>query len=401
MRVIGRDVSHPPPQYIADSSGLRTLCRQLGEKARFALDTEFVGEDSFVPRLELIQVAADDLCAVIDFPAIGSLESFGDLLHNPSIEKVVHAGRQDLELFYSHTGRVPGPIFDTQMAAAMVGYGTQVAYAHLVQRILGTKLDKSHTLSNWSQRPLSREQIAYASEDVQFLLPVYEHLSNKLESLGRTEWVREEFMRLGSKLSEGSQAARLRYQRIRGWDNLKPRAAAALRELVAWREEEARRRNVPRGRIVRDEVLLELARRTPSTLSLLRATRGLHPSEVERNGEAILAAIRTGLALPQADWPEIPRTSRPEPEAAGLTDLLQAVLKARAVEMEIAPGLLASSADLQALVEAKQDRMQLDFPILNGWRRELAGEALLDVIEGRTLVSVDPQSGRLTLTSAD
>jgi len=388
-------VSLPTIKYIAAQDDLRTLCRQLRERKRFALDTEFVGEDSFVPRLELIQVAAEGLCAVIDFPAIGSLDSFADLLHDQEIEKVVHAGRQDLELFYSHTGRIPGPIFDTQMAAAMVGYGTQVAYANLVQRVLGTKLEKSHTLSNWSQRPLSREQIAYALEDVQFLLPVYEHLLAKLEVLGRLDWVKEEFARLSFRLGEGAQDARLRYQRIRGWDNLKPRSAAVLRELVAWRDDEARRRNVPRGRVVRDEVLMELARRVPSTLALLKATRGLHASEVDRNGEAILEVIGAGLALPKSDWPEIARTSKPEPETAGLVDLLQAVLKARALEMEIAPSLLASSADLQALVEARQDPTSLDVPILHGWRRKLAGEMLLQVLEGKVSVSIDQKSGKL------
>lgn len=391
-------MSLPTVQYIADPASLQAFCRQLREKERFALDTEFVGEDSFVPRLELIQVAADGLCAAIDFPAIGSLDHFADLLHDPQIEKVVHAGRQDLELFYTHTGQVPAPIFDTQMAAAMVGYGTQVAYASLVQRVLGTKLEKSHTLSNWSQRPLTSEQIAYALEDVQFLLPVYEHLCKKLESLGRLGWIKEEFTRLESRLGEGQQEARLRYQRIRGWDSLRPRSAAVLRELAAWREEEARRRNVPRGRVVRDEVLLELARRTPSTLPLLKATRGLHPSEIDRNGETILAAIRAGLALPKSDWPEIPRAAKPEPEAAGLVDLLQAALKARALEVEIAPNLLASSADLQALVEARQDPASLDLPILHGWRRELAGGALLDVLEGKISVCADPRSGKLRLT---
>jgi ribonuclease D len=393
-------VSLPTTKYIAAQDDLRTLCRQLRERERFALDTEFVGEDSFVPRLELIQVAAEGLCAVIDFPAIGSLDRFADLLHDREIEKVVHAGRQDLELFYSHTGQVPAPIFDTQVAAAMVGYGTQVAYANLVQRILGTKLEKSHTLSNWSQRPLSREQIAYALDDVQFLLPVYEHLLAKLETLGRLDWIKEEFTRLESRLGEGSQDVRLRYQKIRGWDSLKPRSAAVLRELAAWREEEARRRNVPRGRVVRDEVLLELARRTPSTLALLRATRGLHSSEVDRNGEAILQAIRAGLALPKSDWPEIARTSKPEPETAGLVDLLQAVLKARALEMEIAPSLLASSADLQALVEARQDPASLDVPILHGWRRKLAGETLLDVLGGKLSVGADPRGGKLRLFPA-
>ncbi|MBI5410581.1 MAG: ribonuclease D [Nitrospirae bacterium] len=388
-------MSLPTVQYIADPAGLQTFCLQLREKERFALDTEFVGEDSFVPRLELIQVAAEGLCAAIDFPAIGSLDHFADLLHDPQIEKVVHAGRQDLELFYTHTGQVPAPIFDTQMAAAMVGYGTQVAYANLVQRILGTKLEKFHTLSNWSQRPLTSEQIAYALEDVQFLLPVYEHLLAKLETLGRLDWVKEEFARLSSRLGEGAQDARLRYQKIRGWDSLRPGSAAVLRELAAWREEEARRRNVPRGRVVRDEVLLELARRAPSTLALLKATRGLHPSEIDRNGETILAAIRAGLALPKSDRPEIPRAAKPEPEAAGLVDLLQAVLKARALEMEIAPSLLAGSADLQALVEARQDVANLDFPILYGWRRKLAGEMLLQVLEGKVSVSIDQKSGKL------
>jgi ribonuclease D len=385
-------------QYVTDRDSLRALCRRLLEHDRLAVDTEFVGESSFVPRLELIQVAAGDLCAVLDFPAIGSLDSFAEILAEPRIEKVFHAGRQDLELFFAHMGQVPTPVFDTQVAAAMVGYGTQVAYASLVERITGAKLDKSHTLSNWSQRPLTREQITYALEDVQFLLPIREHLQTRLLSLGRLDWAREEFARLGTRLSDGSQDPRLRYQRIKGWEGLKPRAAAVLRELAAWREEEACRRNVPRGRIVRDEGLVELARRTPTSQSALRAIRGLHPSEVERNGEAMLAAIKAGLAVPQSEWPEVPKTSRPEPEAAGLVDLLQAALKALASKEHIAPSLLASSADLQALVEAKHERETLDLPILQGWRRELAGEALLDILRGRTTLSVDPKTGKLRLT---
>ncbi|MBI4400317.1 MAG: ribonuclease D [Nitrospirae bacterium] len=391
-------MSHSTTQYIADPDSLRRLCRQLRESERFALDTEFVGEDSFMPRLELIQVATGELCAAIDFPAVGSLDSFFELLGDPRIEKVVHAGRQDIELFYAHTGRVPSPIFDTQVAAAMVGYGTQVAYAQLVQRVLGKKLEKSHTLSNWSQRPLTRDQITYALEDVQFLLPVYDHLRGRLESLGRLDWVKEEFTRLEARPSDGSSDPRNRYQRIRGWDNLKPRSAAVLRELAAWREEEARRRNLPRGRVIRDEVLLVLARQAPTTLTALRAMRGLHPSEVGRNGDVLLATIRRGLSLPESEWPDVPRAGKPEPEAAGQVELLQAVLKARAQEEEIAPSLLASAADLQALVDAKRDREKLDLPVLHGWRRKLAGDVLLRVLEGSTVVSVDRRSGKLRLT---
>lgn len=385
-------------QYVTDRASLHALCRRVQEHAQLAVDTEFVGESSFVPRLELIQVAAGDLCAVLDFPAIGSLDGFAELLADPRIEKVFHAGRQDLELFFAHTGQVPTPVFDTQVAAAMVGYGTQVAYANLVERITGTRLDKSHTLSNWSQRPLTDEQIAYALEDVRFLLPIREHLRARLLSLGRLDWAREEFSRLSSRLNDGSQDPRLRYQRVKGWEGLKPRAAAVLRELAAWREEEARRRNVPRGRIIRDEGLLELARRTPASLSALRAIRGLNPSEVERNGEAILAAIEAGLTAPQSTWPEVPKASRPEPEAAGLVDLLQAALKALAAKEHIAPGLLATSADLQALIEAKHEWEQLDLPILQGWRRDLAGQVLLDILQGKVMLSVDPKTRKLRLT---
>lgn len=392
-------MSDTAPLYIADPGSFQDLCRQLREEPRFALDTEFVGEDSFTPRLELIQVAAGDLCAAVDYPAVGSLDGFAELLHDPRIEKVVHAGRQDLELFQAHTGRIPANVFDTQVAAAMVGYGTQVSYAQLVQRVLGTKLDKSHTLSNWSQRPLTEEQIAYALEDVRYLLPVRDHLQQRLQSLGRLDWVREEFTRLESKAIDRTQDARFRYQRIRGWDGLRPRSAAVLRELATWRDDEARRRNVPRGRVIRDEVLLELARRTPGAVAALRATRGLHQSEVERNGETLLALMKKALSLPQSEWPEVPKGSRLEPESAGLVDLLQSVLKSRALEEEIAPSLLASAADLQALVEAKQDREKLDLPLLRGWRRQLAGEAVLQVLEGKLTVSVEPRSGKVRLDS--
>ncbi len=398
---IGTTPVNPPPshQYIQTAESFRSLCGRLRDTSRFALDTEFVGEDSFVARLELIQVAAEDLVAVVDVPAVGSLDCFADLLRDRRIEKVVHAGQQDLELFHIHAGEVPVPIFDTQVAAAMVGYGTQVGYAQLVQRVLGTKLAKSHTLTNWTQRPLTQEQITYASEDVRFLLPVYEHLLHRLRQLDRLEWIKEEFLRLEARPTDQSRDPRHRFRRIRGWDSLKPKAAAVLRELAAWREGEAQRRNVPRNRIVREEILIELARHAPRTIAALRNTRGLHHSEVDRNGEVLLEVIRAAVALPPDEWPDIPQAKRPQPEAAGVVDLLQAVLKSRAKEIEIAPSLLANASDLQALAEAKQGRDRLDLPILHGWRRKLAGDLLLSVLDGSCTVQVDPASGALRLTA--
>jgi len=392
---------NPPLPYVTDQRALESLCHTLRQSPRLALDTEFVGEDTFIPRLELIQVATAATAAVIDFPAVqasGSLDVFWELICNAKIEKIVHAGRQDLDLFAIHAGQIPKPFFDTQIAAAMVGYGAQVAYANLVQRLHGKKLAKAHTFTNWSARPLSDDQIAYALEDVEFLLSIHTHLQDRLSTLGRLEWVSEEFARLETAVGEKSREPQERYQRIRGWDTLKPKGAAVLRELAAWREAEARRRNVPRGRVMRDEVLLQLARHPPKSVNELRGLRGVHSSEVDRQGEQLLATITSALALPPSAWPEVPRERKPDPESTGIVELLQAVLKARAAEEGIAPTMLATSSDLQTLVEAKQNRTALDVPILRGWRRQLAGDLLLQVLDGAVTITVDRISGALRMT---
>jgi ribonuclease D len=392
---------NPPLPYVTDQRALESLCYTLRQSPRLALDTEFVGEDTFIPRLELIQVATAATAAVIDFPAVqasGSLDVFWELICDAKIEKIVHAGRQDLDLFAIHAGQIPKPFFDTQIAAAMVGYGAQVAYANLVQRLHGKKLAKAHTFTNWSARPLSDDQIAYALEDVEFLLSIHTHLQDRLSTLGRMEWVSEEFARLETVVGEKSREPQERYQRIRGWDTLKPKGAAVLRELAAWREAEARRRNVPRGRVMRDEVLLQLARHPPKSVNELRGLRGVHSSEVDRQGEQLLATITSALALPPSAWPEVPRERKPDPESTGIVELLQAVLKARAAEEGIAPTMLATSSDLQTLVEAKQNRTALDVPILRGWRRQLAGDLLLQVVDGTVTITVDRISGALRMT---
>lgn len=384
--------------YITSPNALGEFCEQLKDSSRLALDTEFVGEDSFVPKLELIQVATETAAAVIDFPAVlagGSLDAFWAIVCNPAIQKVVHAGRQDLDLFSIHAGQIPKPFFDTQIAAAMVGLGPQVAYANLVQRVHGTKLDKAHTFTNWSARPLSRDQLAYALEDVTFLLAIHDHLHTRLSKLGRLHWADEEFSRLENIVGDTRSKPQERYQRVRGWDTLKPKSAAVLRELAAWREGEAKRRNVPRGRVMRDEVLLQLARHPPRHIQELRAVRGLHGSEADRNGASLLAAIQAAQELPPSAWPEIPKERKAESESAGLVELLQAVLKARATDGEIAPALLATTADLQALVDAKTNRAALDLPLLKGWRRALLGDILLDVLDGKLAISINPKSGTL------
>lgn len=384
-----------PQQYITSATALSEFCERLRDSPRLALDTEFVGEESFVPKLELIQVATERTAAIIDFPAVlsgGAIDGFWEIVCDSRIQKVVHAGRQDLDLFAVHAGRIPKPFFDTQIAAAMVGLGPQIAYANLVQRVHGKRLDKAHTFTNWSARPLSQDQLAYALEDVTFLLAIHDHLHIRLSNLGRLQWADEEFSRLESVVSETRREPQERYQRIRGWDQLKPKSAAVLRELTAWREGEAKRRNVPRGRVVRDEVLLQLARHPPRQQDELRKVRGLHASEIDRNGESMLAVIQTALALPPSAWPTLAKERKPEPESNGLVELLQAIVKACALEKEIAPTLLATTADLQELVDAKTNRSTLDLPLLKGWRRILVGELLLDALDGKVAFIVDQQT---------
>lgn len=386
-------------QYITTADELERLCDHLTTASRLALDTEFVGEESFVPRLELIQVATESQSAIIDFPAIqhsSALQPFWEIVRNPTVEKVVHAGRQDLDLFATHAGAIPKPFFDTQIAAAMVGYGAQVAYANLVLRVHGRKLAKAHTFTNWSARPLSTDQLAYALEDVEFLLAIHDHLRARLSKLGRSDWAHEEFSRLETVVGDTRREPQERYQRIRGWDSLKPKSAAVLRELAAWRESEAKRRNVPRGRVMRDEVLLQLARHPPRSVDELRAVRGLHGSEADRHGETILKTIQATMALPASAWPEVPKDRKPEPESTGLVELLQAVMKAQSADQEIAPTLLATTADLQALVDARTQGITPDIPLLRGWRRTLLGNLLLQVLHGDVAVKIDPATGRLT-----
>lgn len=392
-----------PPHYVTSATALNELCEQLRDSPRLALDTEFVGEDSFVPRLELIQVATEHIAAIIDFPAVssgGAIEGFWKIVCDARIQKVVHAGRQDLDLFAVHAGQIPKPFFDTQIAAAMVGFGPQVAYANLVQRVHGKRLDKAHTFTNWSARPLSSDQLAYALEDVTFLLAIHDHLHNRLSKLGRLQWAQEEFVRLEGAVGETRRDPQERYQRIRGWDQLKPKSAAVLRELAAWREGEAKRRNVPRSRVVRDEVLLQLARHPPRGQDELRTVRGLHASEVDRNGESIFAVIHAALALPSSAWPVLTKERKLEPESNGFVELLQAIVRARALDEEIAPTLLATTADLQELVDAKTNRSALDLPLLKGWRRTLVGELLLDALDGKVAFSIDQRTRTIRWSSS-
>ncbi len=379
-----------PTTYVEDASTLRSLCEHLGKTDRFGLDTEFVGERTYVPRLELIQVATAERFALIDCRAVTELEPIFAILSDRSIEKVVHAGQQDVELFSSLSGRPPARVFDTQVAAAMAGYGAQAGYAQLAERVLGVTVEKTETLTDWSRRPLTRAQTAYAIDDVRHLLPLYDHLRKRLTQLGRWDWVKEELRRFEtSARNEPVDPARA-YLRVRGRGSLRPKGLTVLREIAAWREEMAQERNRPRGSIVRDEALVEIARKAPTTVSALRGLRAVRSRELDRHADEVVRRVTRALDLPKDQWVQPPPQDGDTPPG-GVVELLQAVLQDRAEKARIAPSLLATHAELLKLVQAYGTAQAQEVRIMQGWRRKIAGNELASILDGRASVEIDPK----------
>jgi ribonuclease D len=385
-----------PFLYVDTPAALRDVVERLADCQRFGLDTEFVGERTFLPQLELIQVASDNVCALIDCRSIDRLDDFFALLGDARIEKVLHAGQQDLELFHGLARQDTVAVFDTQVAAAMVGLGAQVGYAPLVERLLGIALEKTETLTDWSHRPLTSAQLEYAADDVRHLLPLHARLRERLGELEREGWAAEEFLRLERSAAQGDVEPSEAYRRVRGRGTLRAKGLAILRELAAWREQEARRRNKPRGTILRDELLVELARRAPETPNSLRGLRALRSRELERSSDEIIAAVQRALALPRSAWPEPPRHGGAT-ASTGLVEALQAILRLRAEQAHIAPTLVATTSDLERLAAHHHDPETNDFAVLQGWRRQIAGDDLLRFLGGRAAIRLDRSTHRLRI----
>ena len=392
------------PTFIDDVRALEELADHLAQFDIIAVDTEFIREQSYVPSLELLQVAAPDgTVAALDYRAIGRFEGdpFAEILTDPGVLKVMHAADQDLEMFHLLTGVVPGPIWDTQLVTGLFGYSGRLGYQAVVENMLGTKPTKGETLTDWSQRPLTPEQLHYALEDVRFLIPLYDMEIKELDALGRVEWAEEECERARLNV-EKMLATRADHQtlflRVKGWSGLDRRGLAILRELAIWREQEAARRNRPRGSVMKDEILVELARRGPQQPHQLKALRGIQPRDLDRNADGILAAVKRGKACP-ADQCPIPDERGPQLDdaEAALASLLNAVLQVVAAEKMVSSTLVATVGDLQRLVEAYRKGKAADLPVLSGWRGELVGLTLGGILEGRISVRWDPKGKHLRL----
>lgn len=364
---------------ISTTAALRDACEKLAAAPYLTIDTEFLRETTFWPQLCLIQMAGPDLAVIVDPLAPGlNLAPFFALMAKPEVLKVFHAARQDIEIIFHLGGLIPHPIFDTQVAAMVCGFGDSVSYDQLVNRIKNVQIDKSSRFTDWSRRPLSEKQLDYALADVTHLRDVYAHLKAELEREGRTTWLADEMAVLESRetydLDPENAWQRLK-MRLR-----KPVELAVLQRIAAWREREARSRNVPRGRILKDDALYEIAQQQPRDAEAMSRLRTV-PKGWERSaaGAAILAAVNEALDLPKADLPRLPRATQ-SPEGAGAaSELLKVLLKLTAEKQGVAAKVIASSDDLDKIA-AEGDNA--DVGALKGWRRELFGETALKLIRG-------------------
>jgi ribonuclease D len=371
--------------FIADQSALDAFCVGLRGAPYVAVDTEFLRDKTYWPQLCLVQLAGAGQAAAIDPLAEGiDLTPVFEILADPGTVKVFHAARQDLEIFMMQTGRLPAPLFDTQVAAMACGFGEQVAYDTLAAKLAGAKLDKSSRFTNWTHRPLSEAQLTYALSDVTHLCVIYEKLRRRLERTARDAWLAEEMAQL-------TDPALYRADPAEAWLRLKPRGASSrflvvLRELASWRETEAQRRNVPRNRIVRDEQLLEIAAQTPRDIEALARLRSVGRGVAEsRFGGELVACVERALARPREEWPEPERREDPAPGRAAVVELLRVLLKAKCDQHGVAQKLVASAADLDMIAGADDARV----PALRGWRREVFGEDALALKKGRLALAID------------
>ncbi len=382
---------------ISDSATLAELCSRLGKSRFVAVDTEFMRENTFWPELCLIQIADENEAAAIDPMADGiDLSPLLQLLvSNEDVLKVFHAGGQDVEIVYNLTGTTPHPLFDTQIAAMALGQGEQVGYSNLVESWLGLNLDKGARFTDWARRPLDKRQIDYAIGDVTHLAKIFPMMMAKLIKTGRGEWLEAEMERLADPANYAADPAKA-WQRVK-IASRKPEVLGRLKAMAAWRELEAKGKNLPRGRIMKDETLADIALHPPRSQGELAKVRGLSASWAGNDiGRRMMTAVEAAVAMPDDEMPvrddRKPGLGR---EGSLVADLLKLLLKIRSRESNVAPKLLARNDEIEMLAAGVRDNLQ----ILQGWRFEQFGRDALALVEGQLGFAV--KNGKLKMTRTE
>ena len=387
-------------KYLESEQELAEFCQQARSEGCIGLDTEFHRERRYFPKLALVQLSIEQRSVLVDPFRFENLDPVVGLITDPNVIKILHAGQQDFEIFYQLSGKLPCNVFDTQIAAAMLGMGAQVSLANLVDSLVGVRLKKGESFTDWLQRPLTDRQEAYALADVEHLHAMHDELEQRLEKLGRAEWVREEFARYEDAGFYETPPDEL-FRKVKRFHSLDSKGLAVLRELAKWREQEARRRDRPRRSVVADEVLIELARTQPTQRGKLNSMRGLHANEAQRSGKALLKVIEVGLAIPEEDYPVLKRGRAVNKDMELSAAFVQAFLKVYCAQVSIDSSLIASAGEVEALVHdhLKGCLEDQSFRMLRGWRRELIGDSVLAFLHGEISLRLDPKTALPILDS--
>lgn len=372
-----------PPLYINTPEQLGDLCAKLADAPWIVLDTEFLREKTYFPKFCLLQISAGDCVACVDPLALELLKPLFEIIFDTRKQKIFHSGRQDLEIFYNLCGKLPEPVFDTQIAAPLLGLGEQISYAGLVAELLGVNLSKSHSRTDWTRRPLSQEQIRYAADDVIYLEQAYLAMLPRLEKLGRLSWLEEDFAELVDPANYQNPPESA-WQRIGGVNQLKSKPLSIIQTLAAWRESTARHQDLPRGWVIKDETLIDLSRQQPATIEELKLVRGIDERVVKRHGNIICQMIQeAAVRPPQALGPKN-RSGKKTAEQEAVLDLLTAIVRQRAAHNTLNPAILATRKDLEQLLDGDPDAR-----LLHGWRKTMVGDELAAVLRGETSFKIE------------
>lgn len=388
------------PEIVTDQKSLEQHCRRWREAGVFAFDTEFIRDDTYDAALCLIQVTTDGTVVLVDPTGEVDVSPFWELVTDAGVATIVHAGKEDFEVCYRTTGRVPRNVFDVQIAAGFVGYGCPLSLGRLVEALLHHRISKGQTLTDWLRRPLTAAQIRYAVEDVIYLPEIYHRLQREIEQAGRTAWVVEE-MKCFEDAEFYQVPAEERALRLKGSQKLDGLGLAVLERLIVWREGWARSRNRPLRALMRDDVLVEIARRRPQRESDLAVLRGFPQARNRKLVHELIDLIAEASQTPPSQWPKPPERHDDTPMAAAALDLLSAVTQAICHEQRLSRHLLGGTSRLRELLDYQVGRNHELPELLRGWRGEFIGRRLLEIIEGRSEIHFSgwPDHARLTVVS--
>ena len=379
--------------YIDSDDELRRFCARIASAEFCAIDTEFIRESTYYAELALIQVGSGEDFACIDPLAIDDFTPFAELLVAPGLLKLFHSCSQDLEILYQKFGAVPAPVFDTQIAAAVLGYNHQISYADLVQQICDVTLEKKHTRANWKRRPLSEDELDYAMDDVRYLPAIYEKLNRQLQANRRSAWVEKDLRALTDPANYEVDEAQL-WKRLKGVQKLKGEKLQIASDLCRWREQLAQRQNRPRRWIAKDDVLIEIARQKPASIEDLSSIPELSDKTVRRHGADLLKIVAQAAQVDPEQWPRHDKITTLSKQQQALGDCLMALCRVIADENDIALATLALRKDIDNLIlNRKSSRLT------QGWRFSMAGEKLLEFIHGQSAIRVEDE--RLNLESRE